>query len=168
MPTTTTMIMLIFIVAISLFLTYIKVNDLLKYKKVLKGVAERDVLVETVKRKGQQFAFYMFVVATVVFAFILIFFSSFLASVTENATYVVVFAILAASEWCNYKTIDSISVFEKTVVYSVYEFRIKSIRTINASGKKNSTVIMLDGTSSLVPNDVAAKLTALQKARKAK
>ena len=167
MPTSTT-IMLIITLAISIFLAYIKINDYLKYKKLLKEVAEKDVLVETVKRKGQRKMFYAFIGLTIGFSVILIFFSSVLGSLYENMTYVVVFAILSVSEWCNYKTVDTLSIFEKNVVYSISEIRVKSIRTIVANGKKNSNVVMLDGTNKLVPNDVAAKLTALQKARKAK
>jgi hypothetical protein len=167
MPTSTT-IMLIITLAISIFLAYIKINDYLKYKKLLKEVSEKDVLVETVKRKGQRKMFYAFIGLTVGFSVILIFFSSVLGSFNENLTYVIVFAILSVSEWCNYKTVDTLSIFEKNVVYSISEIRVKSIRTIVANGKKNSNVVMLDGTNKLVPNDVAAKLTALQKARKAK
>lgn len=160
--------MLIITLAISIFLAYIKINDYLKYIKLLKEVAEKDVLVETVKRKGQRKMFYAFVGLTIGFSVILIFFSSVLGSLYENMTYVVVFTILSVSEWCNYKTVDTLSIFEKNVVYSISEIRVKSIRTIVANGKKNSNVVMLDGTTKLVPNDVAAKLTALQKARKAK
>jgi len=167
MPTSTT-IMLIITLAISIFLAYIKINDYLKYKKLLKEVGEKDVLVETVKRKGQRKMFYAFIGLTVGFSIILIFFSSVLGSFNENMTYVIVFAILSVSEWCNYKTVDTLSIFEKNVVYSISEIRVKSIRTIIANGKKNANVVMLDGTTKLVPNDVAAKLTALQKARKAK
>jgi hypothetical protein len=167
MPTSTT-IMLIITLAISIFLAYIKINDYLKYKKLLKEVSGKDVLVETVKRKGQRKMFYAFIGLTVGFLVILIFFSSVLGSFYENITYVVVFAILSVSEWCNYKTVDTLSIFEKNVVYSISEIRVKSIRTIVANGKKNANVVMLDGTNKLVPNDVAAKLTALQKARKAK
>jgi len=167
MPTSTT-IMLIITLAISIFLAYIKINDYLKYKKLLKEVAEKDVLVETLKRKGQRKMFYAFVGLTIGFSVILIFFSSVLGSLYENVTYVVVFTILSVSEWCNYKTVDTLSIFEKNVVYSISEIRVKSIRSIVSNGKKNSNVVMLDGTTKLVPNDVAAKLTALQKARKAK
>lgn len=160
--------MIIITIAISLFLAYIKVVDLMKHRKVMKSVSDKDVLVDTVKRKGQRVMFFMFIGATLVFVVILIFYSALLASFNENLAYVFVFLILSFSEWCNFKTIENIHVFEKTVVFSTFEIRIKSIRSILPSGKKNSNVMMLDGTSSFVPNEVAAKLTALQKARKAK
>lgn len=150
--------------AITLFLAYLRMKDLMKHRALLKTVLEREKLVEAIKRPGQKTALYLFGVATIVFA-VLTFFTP---EPATSIAYIAVFVILTYTEWDNVKTIEKIHIFEKCVVYGVSEFRIKSIRTVNPSGKKNKVVMMLDGTSAVVPSDVGDKLVELQKARKAK
>lgn len=150
--------------AITLFLGYIRFNDYRKHTALVKQVSEKEKLVETIKRKGQRLTFYLFAFATVLFAAL----AFFTPEPLQSLAYIGVFIILAGTEWVNVLTVETMSVFERTLVYSIFEIRIKSIRTLSASGKRNITVAMLDGTSALVPGDVGEKLQSLQKARKAK
>lgn len=150
--------------AITLFLGYIRFNDYRKHVKLVKQVSEKEKLVETIKRKGQRLSFYLFVFATVLFG-ILAFFTP---QPLQSMAYIGVFILLAATEWINVKTVENVSVFERTLIYSIFEIRIKSIRSLSASGKRSVTVAMLDGSSALVPSEVGEKLQNLQKARKAK
>ncbi len=150
--------------AIAGFLTFVRYKDLNKHKIVLADVSNRDKLVENIKVKGTKMAFYLFIGATVVFIGMAFFNSDLIQSIT----YVFVFAVMSFSEWLNVKTIETVSVFEKAVVYSSFDFRIKSIRSITPTGKRNMTVAMMDGKSHTIPNAVGDILNRLQKARKSK
>ena len=150
--------------AITLFLGYVRMKDLFKHRALLKTVAEKEKLIETIKRPGQKVTFFIFVGATLIFG-VLAFFTP---DPATSLAYIAVFIVLGYTEWDNVKTIETISVFERSVVFGTNEYRIKSIRAITASGRKSMRVAMLDGTGSIVPNDVGEKLLALIKARKAK
>jgi hypothetical protein len=146
------------------FLTYVRYKDYKKHQVVLMDVSNRDKLVELVKLKGAKMAFYLFIGGTVLFIAMAFFYPD----VIQGISYVLVFALMSLSEWLNVKTVETVSVFEKAVVYSNFDIRIKSIRSITSSGKRNSVVAMMDGKSFTIPQSVGEILNRLQKARKVK
>ncbi len=146
------------------FLTFVRFRDFKKHKIVLAEAINRDKLVENIRIKGAKSALYLFMGATVLFIGMAFFYTD----IIQSITYILVFAIMSFSEWLNVKTIETVSVFEKTVIYSNFDFRIKSIRSITPAGKRNVTVAMMDGKSHTIPNTIGEIINRLQKARKSK
>ena len=161
----TTWILVIATLGITFFLTYVRIKDYLAHRKLLASVTEKEKLTEKIKRPGQRLTLYLFGAATIIFGIMTVLAPT---DLWTNLSYITIFVILCLSEVISILTQETLFVFDKTVVYAVTEFKIRNIRTMAASGKRNTSIAMMDGSHSVVPNDVGEKLTALMKARKAK
>lgn len=151
-------------VVVAGFVLFMRIKDYRKFKTILGEVTQKDTLVERFKLKGTRSALYLFGVATIVFG-IMAFFNT---DLFQGLTYIGVFAIMTFSEWINVQTVEFVHVFEKTVVYSGQDFRIKSIRAVSPATRRMVSVAMLDGKTHSVPVSVGDKLSELLKNRKAK
>lgn len=142
----------------------IRFRDYSKHKKVLLEVSEKSTLFEVVTLKGTRIMFYLFIGIIIAFSIMAFFYTNYLQSVT----YILVFILMAISEWINILTIGRVSVFDRAAVYGSYSIRLKSIRTVVPQGRKNMRISMLDNTSYTVPNEVGEKMIDILKTRKAK
>lgn len=142
----------------------IRYRDYSKHKKVIAEASSKAPLVQVIRLKGTRFMLYLFIAIIVLFS-VLAFFNS---NILQSVTYIIVFIFMLISEWFNIMTVDHVSVFEKSIVYGSFNIRLKSIRSIQASGKKNMGISMLDTSSFTVPNEVGEKILQLQKSHKSK
>lgn len=139
----------------TVFITYMRVNDYLKHKALLKEVRDRGVELEIIHQDKRLMSIYAGMTV-----FVLVMSMLLEGELMEKIAMAVTFSVLIGTEivsaWMNSRVYAS----SKEFIYGTITERFRSLKTFTPKGKRQTVITTLSKAVYTVPNNVAAAIQA--------